>query len=139
MQKLVDEAMPSGYNDWSYEKVKDLKYIDDFIFETLRLKPALIHAGPRETPPEGIQIDEIHIPGNTNVVVCTQHIQRDPRYWQKAEEFIPERWSERRAEMETDKGPYLPFLLGMWPFTVMIGITLTRRQEHTVARARTWP
>jgi cytochrome P450 len=112
LQHLLDEAMPRGLSDWTIDRLKTVTYLDDLISETLRLKPALLHGGSRETPAEGIQVDEVHIPGNTIVLVPTWKIQCDPRYWRDAEEFIPERWGERREEMQTDKSPYLPFLLG---------------------------
>jgi len=104
--------MPGGYAEWDYEKVKSVTYVDDFINETLRMKPALLNGGPRETPAKGIMVDDVHIPGNTNVLVPIQLIQRDPRYWKSGNEFIPERFGEKRAEMGTDGAPYLPFSLG---------------------------
>ncbi|KAF2470653.1 cytochrome P450 [Lindgomyces ingoldianus] len=114
LQRLVDKAMPAGYSDWNYEKVKSVTYIDDFISETLRLRPALLNGGPRETPAQGIRVDEVHIPGKTNVLVPIQLIHRDPRWWQQAEEFVPERFGEKREEMGTEKAPYLPFSLGAY-------------------------
>jgi len=74
--------------------------------------------GARETPAKGLQIDSTYIPGNTNVVIPVSLIQRDPRWWQQGEEFVPERFGELRKEMGTDEAPYLPFSLG----------TLTRLQ-----------
>ncbi|ORY18831.1 cytochrome P450 67 [Clohesyomyces aquaticus] len=113
LQKLLDQAMPGGYGQWSCDAVKSVSYLDDFINETLRLKPALLTGGPRETPAKGMHVDEVFIPGNTNVLISTHLIQRDPRWWQEPEEFIPERFGEKRTEMGTDKAPYLPFSLGM--------------------------
>lgn len=124
MRDLLRQALGGVKQDWDYEKVKSVKYIDDFLSENLRLRPAVLVAGSRETPAGGIQIDEVHIPGNTNVLVPIYHIQRDPRYWKQAEEFIPERWGDRRVEMETDKAPYFPFLFGKYqgsPFSVFPG------------------
>jgi cytochrome P450 len=104
--------VPGGSSEWTWDKVKSVSYLEDCILESLRLKPALMSGAARETPAQGVQIDEVHIPGNTNVIVSAIQIHRDPRYWQQAEEFIPERWSERRAEMGTDTSPYFPFSLG---------------------------
>ncbi|KXJ88976.1 cytochrome P450 [Microdochium bolleyi] len=112
IQSLLDAAIPEGPEAWTFEKARSVTYLDHFISETLRLKPALMLAGPRETPPEGLQIDEVYIPGGVNVLVPTGQIQRDARYWQQADEFIPERWGDRKEEMGTDESPYLPFLLG---------------------------
>ncbi|EUC45093.1 hypothetical protein COCMIDRAFT_96502 [Bipolaris oryzae ATCC 44560] len=114
LQQLLDQTMPSGYDEWSYEKVKSVSYMDDFISETLRLRPALLTGGARETPAKGIIVDNTYIPSKTNVVVPISLIQKDPRWWQQAEDFIPERFGEKRVEMETDKAPYLPFSLGAY-------------------------
>lgn len=124
--------MPKGYSQWSYDKVKLVSYVDDFINETLRLKPALLTGGARETLAKGITVGETYIPGNTNVVVPISLIQRDARYWPEANEFVPERFGERKAEMGTDKAPYLPFSLGTtdFPSSCMpqfIMLTLHRR------------
>jgi len=104
--------MPGGFASWNYEKVASVEYIHNIISEALRLKPALLNAGPRETPVEGLTIDEVHIPGKTNVLIPTQLIHKDSRYWQDGESFIPERFGERREELGTDNAPYMPFLLG---------------------------
>ncbi|KAH8203627.1 hypothetical protein TruAng_002157 [Truncatella angustata] len=112
LQRQVDSVMPS-MDDWTYDKTKSIIFIDDIINETLRLKPALLTGSYRMTPPEGIQVDEQYIPGNTNVIVPTQLIQTDERYWPHALEFIPERFGERRDELKTDGAPFLPFTLGM--------------------------
>ncbi|KAI1773062.1 putative benzoate 4-monooxygenase cytochrome P450 [Hypoxylon cercidicola] len=113
LQEQLDAAMPSPA-DWTYEKTKSVTYVDNIIDEVLRLKPVVLSNFYRETPPQGIQVDEQHIPGNTIVFVPMQLIQTDPRYWKEAAEFIPERFSERRVEMETDGAPYMPFSLGVY-------------------------
>jgi cytochrome P450 len=112
LQLLLDQAMPGGYAQWSYEKIKSVTYLDEFINETLRLKPALLTGGPRETPAKGIQVGETYIPGATNVLIPTWLIQRDSRWWQRPEDFVPERFGEQKEEMMTADAPYLPFSLG---------------------------
>lgn len=114
-QKKLREQLQQvmGARQWDYEKVQLVTFLDDIIAETLRLRPAVLVAGSRETPAVGLQIDEVHIPGNTNVLVPVYNMQRDARYWPHAAEFIPERWGDRRSEMGTDQAPYFPFLAGM--------------------------
>lgn len=108
--------MPMGYygTGWDYDVVKKVKYLDSVIFETLRLKPALKVGGSRQTPAPGITIDEVYIPGGVDVVVPMEMIQQDTRYWQRADDFVPERWDEKREDMKTDQSPYMPFSLGRY-------------------------
>ncbi|KAK6954544.1 hypothetical protein Daesc_004511 [Daldinia eschscholtzii] len=108
LQAEIDSVIPTPA-DWTYEKVKKIKYIDNVIDETQRLKPALLTGGFRQTPPEGLQIDEQFIPGGVSVFVPTQLIQTDPRYWKQNLDFIPERFGERSAEMGTNEAPFMPF------------------------------
>lgn len=111
-EKLL-EAMPGGMPDWSYAKVKEVSYLDDFLNETLRLKPPVMLGVQRETSEKGLRIDDdIFIPPRTAVMVPMQAMQKDPRYWPEAEEFIPERWGERRKEMGTDDAPFFAFCMG---------------------------
>lgn len=119
LQSLVDTAIPGGYSAWDYEKVKTVTYIDDIINETLRLNPPILQGSVRETPAHGLRIGDLHIPGNVNVSVSHYLIQRDPRYWQRPNEFVPERWNEKRDEMGTDGAPWLSFQLG--PFLAPVG------------------
>ncbi|KAJ5546438.1 hypothetical protein N7494_004023 [Penicillium frequentans] len=111
LQRLLDEAMPGGSGEWSYEKAKSVTYLDDVINETLRLRPAVMEGGYRVTPPEGLQVDEVYIPGDVNVFVPTQLIQTDERYYEDAKAFVPERWNEKK-EMVHEGAPFLPFLIG---------------------------
>ncbi|KAJ4321021.1 hypothetical protein N0V94_003079 [Neodidymelliopsis sp. IMI 364377] len=115
-QKLhhnLHTAMPGGYAAFSYAAVRKLSYLDDIINETLRLKPPVIQGQPRETPPHGLQVGSVWIPGRVNVAVPTLSIQRDARWWPQAESFIPERWGERREEMRTDGAPWNVFQSGV--------------------------
>lgn len=111
LQAAVDAAMPTPA-DWSYEKARSVAFVDDVINETLRLKPAVIAGGYRQTPPEGLQVDERFVPGNTTVFVPTQLIQTDERYWPRAREFIPERFSSKSNDLRAEDAPFLPFTLG---------------------------
>ncbi|KAE8333837.1 cytochrome P450 [Aspergillus sergii] len=99
---------------YNYDKAKTISYIDDIIYESLRLRPSVSGGGYRVTPAEGLQIDEVFIPGDVNVFVPQQLIQTDERYYKFSKEFIPERWGEKKVELGTDKAPYFPFSLGIY-------------------------
>lgn len=101
------------------KRPNQLLFVDDIINEALRLKPALLTAGYRCTPAQALQVDEVYIPSDINVFVPTQLIQTDERYYVNAQEFIPERWGERKKEMATGDAPFFPFSLGWFlsPFT----------------------
>lgn len=96
---------PGGNQDWTYEKAKPIAYLDYIIQESLRLKPSVPAGLVRMTPPKGIQVDEVFIPGNTIVSVPTYTIQRDARYWDNPLVFIPERWETIKPE----RSPWIPF------------------------------
>lgn len=108
LQGYLDKLCPNGVRDWSYAKMK-FPYLDHIINETLRLKPPVPSGLPRITPPEGIQIDEVYIPGDTIVAVPTHTIQRDERYYERPLDFDPERWER----ISPEKSAFIPFTRGM--------------------------
>ncbi|KAJ5656571.1 hypothetical protein N7507_008521 [Penicillium longicatenatum] len=106
LQKEVDEANLNGGD------APPIPYVDAVINETLRLKPPVPGGMSRVTPPEGLTIDEVFIPGNI-VVISPQHvIQRDERNFDRALEFLPERWIDEGKEMHKDERAFFPFSLG---------------------------
>lgn len=113
LQRHLDHAFPGGYKEWNITTLKNfasrVPYLDWILQETLRLKPPVPQGVLRLTPPEGVQIDEVFIPGDVIVAVPTYTIHRDERYWGKnAREFVPERWEN----LSTDRVPWVPFTRG---------------------------
>lgn len=64
LQKEVDDLYASTENIDAMTLSK-LKYMDAVINEALRLHPPVPSGLQRMTPPEGLQIGETFIPGNT--------------------------------------------------------------------------
>jgi cytochrome P450 len=112
LRNELKKVFPNGEADWSIEKLKEVPYLEGVIDETLRLKPAIPSGVPRVTPEAGLQIDDVFIPGDTNVIVPTHTIQRDSRYFVDPNSFVPERWMEEKAEMVIDRSAYAPFSQG---------------------------
>ncbi|KAJ5946808.1 hypothetical protein N7454_003647 [Penicillium verhagenii] len=111
LQQKLDEAMPGGSAEWSYEQAKSVTYLEDVITETLRLRPSVLVGASRVTPAQGLQVDEVHIPGDVNVFVPIQLLQTDERYYEQAKTFVPERWHEKK-EMVCEDAPFFPFVIG---------------------------
>lgn len=111
LQERLDEEFPRGPTEWTWAKVKRIPYVAHVVNETLRLKAPIPLGLPRLTPPEGLKIDEVIIPGDTIVSVPTHTIQLDPRYFEEPLDFKPERWEDIS---NVDDVPFLPFSRGMF-------------------------
>lgn len=114
LQSELDATFSKGAqtSEFSNETLRRLPYLEAIINETLRLKPAVPSGQPRETPPQGLQVDEMWIPGNTIVVVPQYVIQRDDRYFPSGAEFIPERWLDAKDKLITHEEAFFPFQIG---------------------------
>ncbi|KAK8117224.1 uncharacterized protein PG998_005505 [Apiospora kogelbergensis] len=121
LQKLVDVSFPQGPASFTYAALlaapETLGWIDAVIHETLRIQPSAPTANPRVTPPQGLEIDEsvfgprIWIPGDVEIVQSPYVIHRDARWFERPDEFLPERWFTG-SNIQCDRGAYFPFHLG---------------------------
>jgi len=96
----------------THQYLAKFPYLNAVVREALRLLPpigsGMMH---RETPPEGIVVNGIHLPGNTTVGIGAYEIQRDARYYGRPDEFIPERWLGEGPE-PFDRNAFLVFSYG---------------------------
>ncbi|KAL4960091.1 cytochrome P450 [Aspergillus stella-maris] len=107
-------ATTSRTSTLSNETLRRLPYLEAVINETLRLKPAVPSGQPRQTPPEGLQVDEMWIPGDTIVAIPQHVIQRDDRYFPSGDKFIPERWLDEKERLIKHEEAFFPFQLGRY-------------------------
>lgn len=94
-----------------FDKVKDLPYLNACLDEGLRLIPPVSSGLPRRTPPQGAQILDKWIPGETSVSMTIWGAHHDADIYPDPYAFKPERWldAEERKRME----PYfIPFSAG---------------------------
>ncbi|CAN1136421.1 Cytochrome P450 71A1 [Linum perenne] len=93
----------------SESDMNEMVYLKEILKETLRLHaPAMI---ARETS-EDVKLEGYDIPSKTRVLVNAWAIQRDPRTWDRAEEFIPERFSGMSVDYKGQHSQFIPFGFG---------------------------
>ncbi|KAF3006256.1 hypothetical protein E8E14_006252 [Neopestalotiopsis sp. 37M] len=138
LQQLLDTLFPQGPESFSYATLiankETIEWVDAIINETLRIRPAGISGNPRTTGPEGLIIPEskfgpqIYIPGDIDVLAPTWVLHRDERFFERATEFIPERWSPD-SKLKCEKDAFFPFNIGKH---ACVGKPLALREVRSV-------
>lgn len=111
LREELDSALDDDEVVAPYDKVKNLPFLRAVLDEGLRLLPPTSAGLARRTPPDGAQILDHWIPGDTSVSMTIYSAHRDPEIFPNPESFLPERWMdpEERKRME----PYfIPFTTG---------------------------
>ncbi|CAL4923343.1 unnamed protein product [Urochloa decumbens] len=89
----------------------DLPYLKLVIKDTLRLHPPVPLLVPRESIEE-CEIEGYKIPARSRVIVNAWAIGRDPKYWDDADEFKPERFEGNTMDFMGSSYEYIPFGAG---------------------------
>ncbi len=100
----VDQVL--GQRVASMEDVPNLGYARQIIDETLRLYPPA-YATARDVAVED-ELDGYVLKKGSGVTVGIWATQRSPQYWERPDEFVPERFSPEHAD-KIQKWSYLPF------------------------------
>lgn len=111
--KLRKELLPLMNSDGAFEhqKIHKADHLNAVIDEALRLYPVPPTAIVRKTPPEGIVVDGIYIPGDMNVWTPQYVISRSKAAYERPFDFIPERWYSDPFMIKEIAG-YAPFSAG---------------------------
>ncbi|OEL18177.1 Cytochrome P450 71D10 [Dichanthelium oligosanthes] len=96
------------------DDLDEVKYLKLVIKETLRLHPAAPLLIPRESR-ESCKILGYDVPKGTTVLVSAWAIGRDPKYWEDADEFKPERFESTTVDFRGTNFEYIPFGAGRSP------------------------
>ncbi|MEP6704619.1 MAG: cytochrome P450, partial [Acidobacteriota bacterium] len=89
------------------EDLPNLKYTEAVLAESMRLYPPAWAIGRLAT--EEHRFGDYTVPKGALVLVSPFVAQRDPRFWENADEFIPERWSDLSVKEAGQKNIYFPF------------------------------
>ncbi|EME82719.1 uncharacterized protein MYCFIDRAFT_80339 [Pseudocercospora fijiensis CIRAD86] len=111
VQKLRHELQASAVGDWSDKEIRHCDHLNASITEALRLSLLGPTGLYRATPPEGMQVGEVFLPGNVEYNISQYILARDEAVYTQAEQFIPERWYSK-PELIKHKNPFAPFAMG---------------------------
>jgi cytochrome P450 len=92
-------------------QASSLPYLKLVIKETLRLHPPAPLLVPRESI-EACEIESYTIPAKSRVIVNAWAIGRDPKCWDDADEFKPERFEGSTVDFNGSSYEFLPFGAG---------------------------
>ncbi|XVF49795.1 hypothetical protein PTKIN_Ptkin04bG0044300 [Pterospermum kingtungense] len=91
--------------------INQMEYLKCVINETLRLHPVAPLLVPRKTT-ASVKLGGYDIPSNITVYINAWAIQRDPNWWEKPEEFIPERFENNPVDFKGQDFHFIPFGCG---------------------------
>jgi cytochrome P450 family 6 len=111
IQDEIDRALKaSGSDDFTYENLHEMKYLECCIDEALRLYPPVPFHLRTATKDYKIADSNLTIPKGTAVYIPVLGFQRDPEIYENPMEFRPERFLESPNGGGKSKGIfYSPF------------------------------
>ncbi|TVU14581.1 hypothetical protein EJB05_38056, partial [Eragrostis curvula] len=108
----VRQEVPEGQELVSEADIANMTYVRAVIKESLRLHPVAPLLAPHFSM-SSCSIDGFEISENVRVLINAWAIGRDERYWEDAEEFVPERFLDGGdAEGEGNDFRFFPFGAG---------------------------
>ncbi|KAK8492863.1 hypothetical protein V6N11_055336 [Hibiscus sabdariffa] len=94
------------------EDICKMEYLKCVVKETLRLHPPAVFLPRRTTATAIVKLGGYDIPSNTTVLINVWAIHRDPKWWEKPDEFIPERFEKSSIDFLGEDFHYIPFGMG---------------------------
>ena len=114
LQAEIDCVFAGNFEcDVTAEHLKTMPYLDMVVREAFRLYPSAPLIA--RTLDEDCYVDGKLVPKGSDVTLNLYFVQRHPDYWEKPNEFVPERFEESRHSGDgRKKSPfaYVPFAAG---------------------------
>ncbi|KAL9439093.1 hypothetical protein AB3S75_024705 [Citrus x aurantiifolia] len=91
--------------------INQMNFLKCVIKETLRLHPAGTILFPRVTS-TSVNLRGYDIPAKTTTYINAWAVQRDPKVWNRAEEFLPDRFIDSAIDFNDQNCEFIPFGVG---------------------------
>lgn len=105
LRAKIHEGLKNGL---TYEALLEMGYLDQVIFETIRIYPSLTMLQRKVTKDYKVPGRGYTVPAGQMVIIPTFSIERDPKYFKDPLRFDPERFSEENRE-KIPPFAFLPF------------------------------
>ncbi len=105
----LDEVL--GDKPLTPEDYPRLKYTEAILAESMRLFPPAWTVGRLAT--EAHEFNNFQVPAKSLVLASQFVMHRDERFWENAEQFVPERWETLSIKEAGNKFVYFPFSKGV--------------------------
>ncbi|XP_066976818.1 cytochrome P450 2L1-like [Macrobrachium rosenbergii] len=110
MQGEIDSVV-SRDQPPSIQDREKLPYTDAVLLEVMRFS-SLLPIGLLHATTEDVQIGEYRLPKGTGLFASARTCHRDPKYFERPEEFYPEHFLDEEGKVISKKEGFLPFSLG---------------------------
>ncbi len=134
LDKILDGRLPTA------EDYPNLKYTESVLAEAMRLFPPAWAIGRLAL--EDHEFGGYKIPKGALILLSPYIAQRDARFWENADDFLPERWEKQSIKEASNKYIYFPFGGGVrrcigegfaWTEGVLLLATLARKWKLRLA------
>ena len=110
LSEELDSVLPDGKIP-SIEDLPNLKYTESVLAESMRLFPPAWAIGRLAL--EEHKFGGYEVPKGALVLLSPYIMHRDARFWDNADEFVPERWETLSIKEAGNKFIYFPFSKGV--------------------------
>ena len=128
LDSVLGERLPT------LDDMPNLKYTEFVLAESMRLFPPAWTVGRLAV--EDHELGGYRIPKGSLVLASQFVVHHDPRFWERPEDFIPERWETQSVKEAGQRFIYFPFGAGVrrcigesfaWTEGILLLATLARR------------
>ncbi|KAL8230574.1 hypothetical protein R6Q57_000352 [Mikania cordata] len=113
LKKAQDEVrmVLKGKQKINQEDINKMKYLKAVLKEALRLHPPIPTLVPRVAS-QDVKVMGFDVPKGTRVIINAWAIARDPKVWDAANEFRPERFFDSNIDFKGHDFDLIPFSAG---------------------------